>query len=595
MTCILAESFVRLSALDHVVFFGSLVVVMIVGLLAARHERDARDYFLAGRSVRWWAVAGSIFGSNISSHHLVGMTGIGLAAGFAGANYEFGAIVGLMVLSFLFLPIYRRLEVYTLSEYLEKRFDRRCLVVYSAISIFTVVVLEMVATLYIGSKSLEVLFGIDYRWGIVIAAAVAGTYTIFGGLKAVIWTDVIQSILLLVGGSTVAYAALSHPSVGGIGGMLEREPDRFHVFFDLRHKELPWLGVMTGLMVLHLNYWGMNQFIVQRALGARSTWDGRTGIIVAGFFKLVIPFMTFAAGMAGGRLIAEGVLPELPLKADGSRDNDMVFPVMMKTLLPPGLVGLALAGLVGAILSTVDSMMNSAATLFTFDFWKRYLRPGASQRELIGVGRVAIAVILVISCFITVYLYDPKGSFFLDLGDKTSFVAVGVMTAFLIGISWKGATRTAAFIVMLAGPATSAFVVLLWTHAGVHQPWLVDTFSMAQDGETLLGTVDPGLPRVPLVLQPFVETYTGHKYAALPQLNWFYRTFVAFAFSAVLLLVLSWLTAHQRRPADAELVWSTGADAQARLDRAARPRWQDERLWAAVLIALDVYLCIKFA
>lgn len=602
---VLAESLIRLSTIDLVIFFVTVAVVMAVGLLAARRERDTRDFFLAGRTVKWWAVAGSIFGSNISSHHLVGMTGLGLAAGFAGANYEFGAIVGLLVLCFLFLPIYRRLNVFTLSEYLERRFDRRSLVVYSAIWIVTLVLIEMVATLYIGSKSLEVLFGIDYRLGIVIVAVVTGTYTILGGLKAVIWTDVIQSVLLLIGGIAVAWMALSHPVVGGLGGLIEKEPDRFHVFFHLRHKDLPWLGVMTGLMILHLNYWGMNQFIVQRALGAKTTWDGRTGIIVAGFFKLLIPFMTFAAGMAAAHLITAGVLPELPLGRDGRPHDDMVFPVMMKTLLPTGLVGLALAGLIGAILSTVDSMMNSAATLFTFDFYKGYLRKQAGERELILVGRIAIGAALAVAGCFAALLYDPEGSFFLHLGNLTSFLAIGVITAFLVGISWKGATRTAAFAVMLSGPIMSVAVVLWWNHAGIHNDWLVNTFSVATEVRDEAGHIElvtelsedssDALPRVPLMFQPFVETYLDKAYAARPQLNWFYRTFVAFLLCTVLMVVLSRLTRRERRPGDAELVWSTGGDRQARLDRAGRPLWQDERLWAAVLIIIDVILCIRFA
>lgn len=602
MTPLLAahEGFVHLGTLDLVIFCGSLLVVLLVGLLAGRNERDARDYFLAGRNVRWWQVAGSIFGSNVSSHHLVGMTGIGLAAGFAGANYEFGAIIGLMVLAFLFLPIYRRLNIYTLSEYLERRFDSRSLVVYSAISIFTLVVIEMVATLFIGSKALEVLFGIQYRWGILIMAAITGAYTIFGGLRAVIWTDVIQSVLLLAGGIAVAAVAIFHPEVGGIGGLMKAYPDKFHVFFDLRHPELPWLGVLTGLMILHFNYWGMNQFIVQRALGARTNWDGRVGIISAGFFKLLIPFMTFAAGMAGGRLLVAGVLPALPIKTDGSANTDMIFPLMMKRLLPPGLVGLALAGLVGAILSTVDSMMNSAATLFTMDFYKRFFRRRASERELVLTGRISIAVSLALAALMAAYLYnDSPDSFFLQVGNLTSFVGVGVMSAFLIGITWRRATPTAAFVVMLLGPIASATIVLGWDHVGVRSEWLVNTFSIAEKHGDVVTTLPAKVlekgPDVHVLLRPFVETYANAKYAPLPQLNWFYRTFLAFVLCAVLMVLISAVTRRSRAEA-AQLVWTArGGDRISGEERRRRPIWQDERIWAAVLLAADVILCWRFA
>lgn len=570
----LATELFDLPALDTTIFFVSVVAVMGVGLLAARHERDTRDYFLAGRSVKWWAVAGSIFGSNVSSHHMVGMTGLGLSAGFATANYEFGAVAGLLVLAFLFLPIYRRLNVYTLSEFLEKRYDRRSLVVYSAVSIFVLVFIEMVATLFVGSHVLETLFGLHYRWGIVLVGFVTGLYTICGGLKAVIWTDVIQSVLLLVGGISVAYATLSHDAVGGVAGVLDANPDKFHVFFSLRDKELPWLGVMTGLMILHFNYWGMNQFIVQRALGARSNWDGRTGIITAGFFKLTIPFFTILTGMAAGKLIAANVIT-LPLNQEGVMNADMVFPELMKTLLPTGLVGLALAGLIGAILSTVDSMMNSAATLFTFDFYKRYVHPSASERQLIFVGRLSIGVALVIAGLLATFAYNPNGSFFQDVGNRTSFVGIGVMTAFLIGITWRGATPTAAFVVMLAGPIISWCVMLLWHLAAANSAWVVNTFSISVDG-TMTGA-------------PLLDAL------GRPQLNWFHRTAVAFVFATVLLVLLSKFTEEKDAASSDACVWTGSTDATLRTERAARPKWQDERLWATLLVAIDLYLCWRFA
>jgi SSS family solute:Na+ symporter len=561
-----------LSTLDLVIFFASLAVVMAVGLWASRHERDTRDFFLASGNVKWWQIAGSIFGSNVSSHHLVGMTGVGLAIGFAQANFEFGAIAGLMVLSFLFLPIYRRLKIFTLSQFLEKRFDGRSQAVYSLVSIFTLVAFEMVATLYIGSGSLGVLFGVDYRWGILIVCLVTGAYTISGGLKAVIWTDVIQSVLLIVGASTVAIFALTHPAIGGISGMLEKEPDRFHVFFALNHAELPWLGVMTGLMILHFNYWGINQFIVQRALGARSNWDGRMGIILAGFFKLLIPFITILPGMAAGHLIKDAQLFELPLKPDGTQNADMAFPLMMKHLLPAGFVGLALAGLVGAILSTVDSMMNAAATLFTFDFYKKFYRPQASEKELILVGRIAIAAVLLVSGYISAFLYDPQGNFFLTLTKNTSFFLIGVITAFLIGITWKGATPTAAFTVMLLGPIVSFTVNKGWSLLAERWQWLVDTFAAVNQAGELVRDETGGL-----------------------EINFFYRIWVAFVICAILLIVISKLTAHQRRPEYAEMVWTGPRDPATVAERAVTPLWRDERIWAAVLIAADIALCIKFA
>ncbi len=299
--------------LDLAIFFISLVTVMLVGLIAGRKEETSQDYYLAGRSIRWWGVAGSIFGSNVSANHLVGMMGVGFTVGFAQSHFELGAIGGLMLLCYGFLPVYRKLKLFTLGDYLRQRYDERSAVLYTLILLMVMVGVQMVQGFYIGSRSLNVLLQgspqvaaqVDadgnelvaeeiarptirfdyYAYGVLALALVAGGYTIFGGLKAVIWTDVIQSVLLLAAGIAVALLVLQQPQIGGWSGMRELDSLRDHkmrLYLPSNHPDLPWTGVLTGLMCLHFFYWGTNQFIVQRALGASSdrdaTGDRRRGV-----------------------------------------------------------------------------------------------------------------------------------------------------------------------------------------------------------------------------------------------------------------------------------------------------------------------------
>ncbi|MGE0378884.1 MAG: SLC5 family protein, partial [Planctomycetaceae bacterium] len=360
-----------LTPLDLVIFFGALLGAMLVGVIAGRRENTSEDYFLAGRGLPWWAVAGSIFGSNVSAEHLVGMMGIGFSIGFAQSHFELGAIAGLMVLCYGFLPVYRKLRVYTLSEYLGRRYDNRSRVCYSVIMIIMMAGVQMVPALYIGSRTICVLLGGDavvevadgtiaaepvdvagaapsrtrfivnsrYYAGFVIALGViAASYTVFGGLKAVVWTDAVQSFLLLAAGLVVA--GLTFQRIGGWGAMMAIDQaadgaDKMSLYLPMGHPQLPWTGAFTGLMAMHFFYWGTNQFIVQRALGARSDAEGRAGIVAAGFLKLLIPFFSIGAGVAAFYLFRT----ELPHQ---TIDPDTAFSELVKLVVPvgTGVVGL---------------------------------------------------------------------------------------------------------------------------------------------------------------------------------------------------------------------------------------------------------------
>jgi SSS family solute:Na+ symporter len=531
-----------LDALDLLVLLGTVLAVAAFGMYMGRREEGTRDYFLAGRSVAWWAVAGSIFGTNISSHHMVGMMGAGLKQGYAQANFEYGAIFGLMMLCYFFLPLYRRMGLYTLSEYLGRRYDDRSRFLYSVTNM-AFMLIQMCGTLILGAVTIEALtsgsdYAVSYEAAVWALAIVASVYTVFGGLKAVIYTDVVQSVLLLVGGGIIACLAIWHPNVGGFAGLLDKQPEKFHVFFPADHSDLPWTGVLTGLMVLHFNYWATNQFIAQRALGARTGWDGRMGIIVAGYFKLLIPFICIVPGMAAGYI----------LSIDPATESDTAFAGLTRALLPAGLglVGLVMAGLVGGILSSIDSMMNSFATLFTFDIYKKYLRPEASEQRLIGVGRLSMTLLVGLSIWLSIE-FGGKDNIFNKMVDYNSYLVPGVLIAFLAGILQPGITRTASFVCMLAGPIFSVALEQgawrLWDH----------------------------------------------------QLQHFHRTGLASLLCYVLLVVISLACRHERRDEAEQYTWWRYRRGGNDGDSIRRPLWQRDGVWAGLLVACTLALCWFFA
>ena len=595
-----------LTPLDIVVFIGSILLVMGIGLWTGRQEKDTEDFFLAGRSVPWYAVAGSIFGTNVSANHLVGMMGIGYSIGFAQSHFELGAIAGLMLLCYGFLPLYKRMRIYTLSEFLGRRYDERSRVLYSLIAMIVITLIQMVAGFYIGSRAMNFMLAgtpleMGYTNGIIILAVVSGAYTIVGGLKAVIWTDMIQSLLLLAAGILVAILTFAKLGIG-FAALMELDASllpgdqKFHLYLPPDHPELPWTGVLTGLLVLHFFYWSTNQFIVQRALAAKSDFDGQMGIVAAGFFKLLIPFFAIGGGIAAGLLFRSGVenyvvraqiAPEeylekgvVGLSKDGSQEQlpplpegfdrpddvflqrmplpDDAFPALVGLVVPAGfgLTGLIAAGLIGAILSSIDSMMNSGATLFTFDFYKRFLRTGAGEKELLLVGRVAIALFIVVSGVLATIFYteSDKENFFLKLASQTGHLVPGVFMAFLVGILWRGATGHGSFVAILVSPFFSVSIEWLYNH--------------------FLGT------------DPDIAAATGTR------LNFLHRTAVTAVFACGVLILVSLLTRRTRDPQKEKYTWR--AYRQDSADEPPRPFWRSERPWAVLLCALAIWMMIYF-
>ncbi|MBT4864550.1 MAG: sodium/solute symporter [Planctomycetaceae bacterium] len=588
------------STLDLVIFFGTLIVVMAVGLIAGRREETSEDYFLAGRTIPWWGVAGSIFGSNVSANHMVGMMGIGFSIGFAQSHFELGAIFGLLVLCFGFLPVYRKLRVYTLSEYLGRRFDDRSRVAYAIIMVIIMAVVQMVPGLYIGARSVCVLVGgeavyeetVEYQqtvgdlsagaetdqpakvgqtkqrsdttWyaGFVIAlAVVSAAYTIFGGLKAVVWTDMIQSVLLL--GAGIVIAVLTFNRLGGWSEMMSLDAAagdaaKMHLYLPSNHPQLPFTGVFTGLIAMHCFYWGTNQFIVQRALGARSDSEARLGIIAAGFLKLLIPFFAIGGGVAAFYVFQS----EMP---DKTIAPDVAFTELVKLVIKPvgyGVIGLISAGVIGAILSSIDSMMNSAATIVTFDIYKKYFKPDASDREMILVGRLSIVAFVVLAAVMAIFVLDPNSekNFFLQIADYQNYLTPGLLVAFVMGMFWRRGTATAAIVTIAAGIIFSWGVEAGYNNLHGMNPavYRVATDQMPRDAVKLNdlpeSVRDKGLGEINQYIDAESQKLSTVNQLLGPTLNFFHRVVGVLALCVAIFVIVSLMTAGDAEKS--RLVWT---------------------------------------
>ena len=454
------------TGLDIFVFVGFLLSVMGIGICVGQKENTSEDYFLAGRSIPWYGVAGSIFGTNISANHLVGMLGIGFSIGFAQAHFELGAVAGLLLLAYVFLPVYYKLRIFSLSEYLEKRFGLISSLMYTVTS-FILILVQMTAAFYIGSRSLNILLantGIQfgYAGGIFGLIIVSCTYTVWGGLKAVVWTDLIQTTVLLISGILVAILTFLQPEVGGWPGFMANDAaqtiPKMNLYLPSDHASLPWTGAFTGLMILHFFYWGNNQYLVQRALAAKSLRHARYGVFAGMALKLLVPFFSIAGGIAAAQLFRarglEGVAP------------DDAFSKLVTIVVPSGygILGVIGAGLLGAIISSIDSMMNSAATLASIDIYKKYINKNATEKETIFFGRITIILIVSLSALGAIVTYDPTGksNFFLSVARQSSNFTPGIVASFIWGIFSKRLSSKGSMLCIAFAPILSYLID--WTY-----------------------------------------------------------------------------------------------------------------------------------
>ena len=464
----------NISNIDIIVFSGYCLLILFIGLYVSREKKgkvkSAEDYFLAGKSLPWWAIGASLIAANISAEQFIGMSGSGFALGLAIASYEWMAAITLLIVGKYFLPIFIEKGLYTIPEFIEKRFSTELKTILAIFWIALFVFVNLTTVLYLGGLALDTVMGTGDGSilinSIIGLALFAAAYSLWGGLAAVAWTDVVQVIVLIFGGLMMTYFALVNLADGGsaIDGLkyvYETVPERFSMILSKGEIitpngndawfDLPGLAVLIGGMwVANLYYWGFNQYIIQRTLAAKSLEEGQKGIAFAAFLKLLIPVFVVLPGIivyvmnldASGSLAVES-LDQGFIGANGSIVNDNAAPWLIKEVIPVGLKGLILAALAAAIVSSLASMVNSTSTIFTMDIYKSIINKNADDKSLVKVGRVAGLVALIIAIIIAPQL-KSLGQVFQYIQEYTGVVSPGILAVFLMGLFYKKASNNGA-------------------------------------------------------------------------------------------------------------------------------------------------------
>ncbi|MDG1252237.1 MAG: sodium/sugar symporter [Schleiferiaceae bacterium] len=446
--------------LDYAIFMGYALLILGVGLWVSRdkkgHEKNAEDYFLASKSLPWWAVGTSLIAANISAEQFIGMSGSGFKIGLAIASYEWMAALTLIIVGKYFLPIFIEKGLYTIPEFVEKRFSTNLKTILAVFWIALYVFVNLASVLYLGSLALQTIMGIPMIYGVLGLAAFAAAYSLYGGLSAVSWTDVIQVIFLTIGGLVTTYLALDAVSMGqgfmaGMKTIMEAAPERFAMILDESNPDyisLPGLGVLLGGMwVANLYYWGFNQYIIQRTLAAKSLRESQKGILLAAGIKLILPIIVVVPGIAAYVMINDpAILASLGEAAQSNMPSmdqaDKAYPWLLQ-FLPTGLKGLAFAALTAAIVSSLASMLNSTATIFTMDIYKPYIKPDANDRQTVAMGRISAVVALIIASIMAPLLGGIDQAFQF-IQEYTGVVSPGILAVFVLGLFWKKTTNKAA-------------------------------------------------------------------------------------------------------------------------------------------------------
>ncbi len=443
----------QFSTIDFIVFFGYCFLILGLGLYIAKRKGtgDSEGYFLASKSLPWWAIGTSLIAANISAEQMIGMAGSGFAIGLAIASYEWMGGLTLLIVAKFMIPIFLAKGIFSMPQFLGLRYDERVRAILAIFWLLVYIFVNLTSILYLGALTMETILGVPLIYGILGLATFSAIYTIYGGLKAVAWTDVVQVAFLVAGGLLTTWLALNafsggNGAIAGFVDLYREVPGHFEMILDPGHPfyyELPGISVLIGGMwVANISYFGCNQYIIQRALAAKSVREAQKGLMFAGYLKLLMPLIVVIPGIAAFGLGAQLLRP------------DEAYPWLLGEFVPIGLRGLTFAALIAAIASSLSSMTNSTSTIFTMDIYKVHFNKKASEKNLVLTGRIVSFIALVIAIMVAPRL-ENFGQAFQFIQEFTGFVSPGVVAIFLMGLFWKRATaNSAVWAAILTLPTT---------------------------------------------------------------------------------------------------------------------------------------------
>jgi len=434
-----------LAPVDLAIIAVYFVLVFGIGFYFSRKERTSEGYFLAGRNIGWFAIGASLFVSNISTEHFIGLAGSGATSGLAAGNFEWEASVILLLLGWVFVPFYLRSNVFTMPEFLERRFNRNCATYLASISIIAYIFTKISVHLYAAAIVLERVVGWNQWIAAIILVVATGIYTIAGGLAAVIYTDLVQTLILLAGAVALTFIGLD--KVGGFATLRAAVPaSYFHMVKPISDPDFPWTGIFFGAPILGIWYWCTDQVIVQRVLSAKDEGHAKAGTIFAGFLKILPVFLLVVPG-----IIAFALYPQLFNIVNGSVTNgDIAFPTAVVNLLPTGFVGLMIAALLAALMGAMSSVFNSASTMVTLDFYKK-LRPAASEKQLVTFGRIATGGMVVLGLLWVPFIHVLSAQLWVYLQSVQAYISPPIAVCFIFGILWPRLNGQGAISSLLVG------------------------------------------------------------------------------------------------------------------------------------------------
>jgi solute:Na+ symporter, SSS family len=488
--------------LDYIVFFVYFTIVAGYGYWIYNRKKkaqlDSKDFFLAEGSLTWWAIGASLIASNISAEQFIGMSGSGFKMGLAIATYEWMAAATLMIVAIFFMPIYLKNKIYTMPQFLTQRYSSTVSTIMAIFWLLLYVVVNLTSILYLGALAISTISGLNF-WFCMGGLAIFAIVITLGGMKVIGYTDVIQVFFLIFGGLATTYIALNlvsehYQTTGVLNGfnlMIDHADDHFHMIFDQSNSnylDLPGLTILIGGMwIVNLNYWGCNQYITQRALGADLP-TARAGILFAAFLKILMPVIVVLPGIAAYVLYKEGMFQQ-EMISDGSVNPDRAYPILLN-LLPVGLKGLSFAALTAAIVASLAGKANSISTIFTLDIYKKFFNTTASEKNQVYVGKIAIVVAMALAIVISPFLGIDKKGGFQYIQEYTGFVSPGIFAIFILGFFWKRTTALAALVAAVVVFPLSILLKFL--------PKFADLSGLSSMGFSVL-SADSGLYEIPFL------------------------------------------------------------------------------------------------